>query len=110
MRTIDWVATCGLAFLTMTASVSAGSVASIYDVPLTWKNDQNQNFSFKSLKGKKAVVTMIYTSCPSACPLMMKKIKRVEAALKKTKTEAEFVLISFDSDFDKIAGVERHEP
>lgn len=55
---------------------------------------------------------MIYTSCPSACPLMMKKIKKVDAALKKAKTEAEFVVISFDSVSDspkKLAHFRKHQ-
>lgn len=84
---------------------------SLYEVPLSFKNDQDQNFSLKNLQGKKSVMVMVYTSCQSACPLIMKKMKKVEAALKKSKTEAEFVVISFDTVADspkKLAHFRKH--
>ncbi len=43
---------------------------------------------------------MVYTSCQSACPLMIKKLLKIEKKLKENSVEAEFVVVSFDSKFD----------
>lgn len=74
---------------------------SIYDAKIgSFKTDEEKDFLLKDNAGKKVVVSMVYTSCQSACPLMIKKLLKIEKKLKEASIDAEFVVVSFDSKFD----------
>jgi predicted membrane GTPase involved in stress response len=72
----------------------------IFNTDYVWKNADGKSIVLKDFRGKKVVFAMVYTSCQSACPLITKKMKKIEAMLKAEKTVAEFVVISFDSEHD----------
>lgn len=75
--------------------------ASIYDANLgQWTDESGQKVNLNSLKGKKVVTAMVYTSCQMACPMMVKKLKKIERALQAKKVDADFLVISFDAKFD----------
>lgn len=92
--------------------VRAESKPSIYEVKLdSFTNDLEKPMKLSDLKGKKVVMSMIYTSCEHACPLMMKKLKKIDDLLKSKKVEAQFVVVSFDTKFDspkKLAAFRKH--
>ena len=66
----------------------------------TWKDDSGQTVKLATLKGKKIVFAMVYTSCQSACPLITKKMKAIEKKLDDTKVAAEFLIVSFDTEHE----------
>jgi protein SCO1/2 len=67
---------------------------------LKFTDDQKQSVKIDQYRGQKVVFSMLYTSCKMACPLMMKRLKKVDQLLQKQKIQAQFVLISFDSLHD----------
>jgi len=69
---------------------------SIYQFDHQWKNQYNQSFQLADLKGKPVVMTMIFTHCEYACPMMVNDLKKVEKELTKKHEAVKFVLISFD--------------
>lgn len=77
---------------------------SIYRLRSTWRNTQGQSVTLDSLRGKVRIMTMIYTRCKYSCPLTMRDLKAIEAALPAdVKKEIGFVLVSFDSENDEPA-------
>jgi len=69
---------------------------SIYQLDHQWKDQYNQPFQLVELKGKPVVMTMIFTHCEYACPMMVNDLKNIEVQLTKKHKDVEFVLISFD--------------
>ncbi len=58
-----------VSFLINCNYLSAAEV-SIYDAKLgAFRNDEDKPFHLKENSGKKVVISMVYTSCQSACPL-----------------------------------------
>jgi protein SCO1/2 len=67
-----------------------------------WVSQTNVERRFNDLKGTPRVMTMVFTKCPSACPLIVSDIKRIEAQLsKKAKSQVRFTLFSFDPKNDQ---------
>lgn len=80
---------------------SYSSEVSIYDANLgEFHSDTGKSVHLKDFLGKKVVVAMVYTSCQMACPMMIKKLKKIESKLKEIGMEPQFVVVSFDSKFD----------
>lgn len=73
---------------------------SIYSLPMKWKSDNGQTVALSNWKGKKTLVTMLYTSCKYSCPLMMKKLKKIEAHLKEKNEKYEIIIVSLDPEHD----------
>jgi protein SCO1/2 len=69
---------------------------SIYQFDHSWKNQYNEAFQLIDLKGKPVVMTMIFTHCEYACPMMVNDLKKVEKEFTKKHEDVKFVLISFD--------------
>lgn len=70
---------------------------SIFNLESQWTNQDGAGVSLRTLRGKPAVLAMVYTSCEHACPLIVEDIKRIEKALlEKTQTPFSFLLFSFD--------------
>lgn len=78
-----------------TASVENNSV---FILNQRWINESDEQVDLKSFLGKKHILAMIFTRCPSACPLIVQDIrdllKKVPANLRDT---VHVRLFSFDS-------------
>lgn len=72
---------------------------SIYTIPLSWQNETQTKITLSNYQGHFVVITMIYTTCQSACPLMMKKIRKIQDSLGDFKN-TEFVIVTFDPSHD----------
>lgn len=84
-------------------AMSVGGVAedrSLYDVSLTWHSEHGDSFALNSLKGTPVVLTMAYASCRSACPVMMKRLKKLHQILDEEKLEASLVIVSLSPEMD----------
>jgi protein SCO1/2 len=89
------------------------SGASIYALDVALTNHVGAKTKLDVFRGRPVLVSMFYSSCPSACPLLISNIKRIEAALDPAvRSELRVVLVSFDPKHDTpeaLRGViERH--
>ena len=81
---------------------AADKLDSVYVSEGKWISQSNIEKRFNDLKGVPRVMTMVFTKCPSACPMIVSDIKRIEAQLnKKAKAQVRFSLFSFDPKHDQ---------
>jgi len=74
---------------------------SIYQAQQQWQNQDGEPFSLDTLRGKKTIITMVFTSCGYACPRMVENLKAIEEKLPAAKrNQVRFVLVSFDTEYD----------
>lgn len=74
---------------------------SLYHVESVWKDQHAKDFKLIENKGSSVIITMLYTSCPHACPMIVSKVTDIEKELKKNKIKNyKIVLASFDSKND----------
>jgi protein SCO1 len=79
----------------------AFSDMSLYQLDSTWTSATGQDIKLGQLKGKVQVVTMFFTRCEFACPVLVHDTQRIAAALPAAlATNTGFVLVSFDSERD----------
>lgn len=78
---------------------NAGS--SIFLLDSKWQNQDGKELHLKDLKGRNLVVVMIFTSCRTACPILVADMKKVHAKIEKDKLDdTSLVLISIDPTND----------
>jgi len=87
---------CSPMLASLTTQQEALPETSIYQFDHQWKNQFNQPFQLADLKGNPVVMTMIFTHCEYACPMMVNDLKKVEKEFTKKHKDVKFVLISFD--------------
>jgi len=74
---------------------------SIYHLPAKWETKEGKFIDFSELKGDVLVVVMIYTSCRTACPVLIGQMKNIEATVKKRAPEGvKYVFVSIDPERD----------
>lgn len=78
------------------------SEVSLYQLESEWKNQENNSFKLKELKGKKVVMTMFFASCTYACPILVHDMKRIEKAISEEDeiSDYNFLLVSIDHERD----------
>lgn len=82
---------------------------SIYQLKSVWKDQNNKEMKLNELYGRQVVLAMIYTSCPTACPVIVNDMQKLEAAIpKKELDNYRFVLISFDPERDTPAQLKKY--
>lgn len=71
---------------------------SLFHLEGRWTDNNKVESKFSNLQNEKyKVVTMIFTSCPSACPLMVSHVKKMDTALnEKQKARVEYLFFSID--------------
>ena len=78
------------------------SGSSIYQLTSAWTEADGQRVPLRSLQGRPVALAMVYTSCTTACPLIVAALKRIESALSpEARGRVWFALASFDSDRDR---------
>ena len=79
---------------------------SLYQLDSAWTNDTGRAVKLSSLLGRPHIVTMFFSTCSYACPILVNDMQRIEAALpENVRTNVGFVLISFDTDRDTPAAL-----
>lgn len=74
---------------------------SVYNLSTVWLNQDSQPFPLQKLKGQPVVLAMVYTSCQSACPILVSDMKNIAKALSpKEQEQVKFALFSFDPEED----------
>lgn len=85
-----------LHLILLTLSFEIFGINSLSDLDSSWLDQNNDSITLsKDLKSEYNVITMIFTSCPSACPLMVKHLKELDEKLEKNKNVTYF-LFSID--------------
>ena len=85
------------------ASVSAGAVGAtsvLFEPPWRWTDEQGTAVTFSQWRGDPIVVTAIFTSCTTRCPLTIEKLEKLDAALRKKGKRAQFALVTIDPQND----------
>lgn len=74
---------------------------SIYNLSSKWQNQDNEKVKFKDFIGKNMIVVMIYTSCKTACPLLVADMKTIKSKIPEDLLkETNLVLVSIDPEVD----------
>ena len=81
--------------------IAAEPPINLYTLDSTWHNATEGVENLAGFKGKKVVFAMFYASCQSSCPLIVKKMQKIEAVLKAKHIAAEFVIVSIDFEHDQ---------
>jgi len=82
-------------------SSSEISEDSIFNLHSKWQNQNGETIQLSDLQGKTLVVVMIYTTCKSACPILVAKMKGIEEKIsRKDIDKVSLVLVSIDPETD----------
>lgn len=84
-------------------AVEAGafSTHSLYHLKSKWKDQAGKRVVLGDLRGKVVVLSMIYSSCQSVCPLLAADVGRVYEQLPEAvRPGVQLVLVSFDPERD----------
>lgn len=71
---------------------------SLYNLKTSWASTLGKEIKLAEFSGKKVLITMVYTSCPHACPMTISKIQEIEDASKNK--DFKVVLVTFDPQKD----------
>ena len=84
-----------------TAQNKENANSSIFLLDSKWQNQDAEELQLKNLKGKTLVMVMIFTSCRTACPILVGDMKKIHAKIEKNKLkDTSLVLISIDPTND----------
>jgi protein SCO1/2 len=77
---------------------------SLYQLPSVWTTDAGSRLKLEQLKGGPRVLAMMFTRCTSLCPMLVRDLKALDAAMPaKTRATTEYVLVTIDPDHDDAA-------
>lgn len=86
--------------LTAHAQAKAPTDKNVYEIKTDWTTADGTKFNFSSLKGKKTILTLFYTSCRSICPMTVGSIKEVKKALGPKGKDVQVVMVTIDPKGD----------
>ncbi|MCO5249346.1 MAG: SCO family protein [Chitinophagales bacterium] len=74
---------------------------SIFQLSSEWQNQDGKTVHLKDLQGKTLVVVMIYTTCKTACPVLVSKMQLIESKISRQDIkDVSMVLVSIDPETD----------
>jgi len=74
---------------------------SIFQLDHKWTTEKKQVVPLSSLRGHPTIVTMLFTSCPGACPLLVSDMKSFDQQLTaEEKKQVRYAAFSIDADRD----------
>jgi len=74
---------------------------SLYHIDDEWISQKSEKILFSSLQGDVSLVAMIFSSCPSACPLIVADLKSIRDRIEeKNRLKIKIRLFSFDDEVD----------
>jgi protein SCO1 len=81
---------------------------SIYQLPVTLKDQDGRAVPLASLRGQVQIVTMFYTQCSYACPLTIDTMKALQSQLNATqRQDLHMLLISLDPERDAVPALKK---
>lgn len=83
------------------ASSALDGQGSLFELSSRWTTDEGRTVRLADLRGKFALVALVFTRCGSVCPTLVNQIKAVERATPAPVLErARFLLVSIDPEHD----------
>ena len=77
------------------------ATGSIYALPMTLTDQDGEKVGLDVFRGKPVFIAMFYSSCPSACPILVSAITRIMWGLDAgMDSEIRALLVSFDPEHD----------
>jgi protein SCO1/2 len=77
--------------------------ASLYQVESNWTSDYGKTVKLAQLRDRVQIVTMFFTSCQYACPILVHDMKKIEAGLQAAGiTNIGFALVTMDTERDTV--------
>lgn len=77
---------------------------SIYDLTAPLTDQEGDATALDVFRGHPVLISMFYTTCPQACPILVSHLKRIEAALEPVaRDDLRVLLVSFDPEHDTTA-------
>lgn len=74
---------------------------SIFVLDSKWETQDAKEIQLKDLRGKNIVVVMIFTSCTTACPLLVADMRKIATKIDPKKlNETTMLLVSIDPEND----------
>ena len=74
---------------------------SLYLLDSMWTSDVGRKVTLSILRGRPQVVTMFFSNCEYACPILVNDMRKLEAALPKdVLAKVDLLLVSFDTKRD----------
>jgi protein SCO1/2 len=74
---------------------------SVYQLEGSWTAAPDRSMPLAALRGKPVVLLLFYGTCQSVCPILVRDVQRIEAALAPEERDAaRFVLVTFDPEVD----------
>ncbi|WP_417439612.1 SCO family protein [Idiomarina abyssalis] len=74
---------------------------SVYQIDASWKTHQKNELKLSELEGTPVIISMIYGSCTTACPVLVHDVKRLYTELDEdTQKHVKLVMVSFDTNRD----------
>jgi protein SCO1/2 len=73
-----------------------GETRSLFGAAWTWRDEQGEAVRFDRWRGAPIFVSMVFTSCTSACPRTIERLRRVSDTFKSEGRAATFVLVTLD--------------
>ncbi|MFN0300396.1 MAG: SCO family protein, partial [Burkholderiales bacterium] len=81
---------------------------SVYQLDAVMEDQDGRSRPWSANRGEVRIVTMFYSSCPHACPLIVETIKAVEAAVPAAeRSRLKVDLLSFDHERDTPAHLKK---
>lgn len=103
LRWTIFLAALPLVALSSTASATSNDLPgeSLHHLQVELLDHAGKKSLLSDYRGRPFIVTMIYAACPSACPMLIQDIKRIERALPEgMRKDIPVLLVSFDPEAD----------
>jgi protein SCO1/2 len=83
------------------------SGSSVYHLMDSWSDQNGNSWKLKDFSDKKIVITMLYLTCKSACPVLTADVKRIASRVPQAKDKTHFLLVSIDPKRDSVAELKK---
>ena len=74
---------------------------SLYHLDASWTDHRGEELVLSELRGHPVVIVMLYASCESACPILVRDALSLDEALPEAaRAETRFLMVTFDTERD----------
>ena len=85
------------------------SQRSVYQLDFNWTDDEGKPVRLSDLQGSAVVLTMFFSNCEYSCPMLVNDMKRLREQLSpEARAKSRFVLVTFDTDRDTPAALQKY--
>jgi len=79
------------------AAVEVNHGHSLFHLDADWRTQADEPFRLAALAGRPTIITMIYGSCTTACPVLVNDARRIDRAVPESiRADLQVLVISFD--------------